>query len=116
MFTKIVEKLNLQSDIVILSACNTAAKDGSPNAGGLSGLASAFFQAGTKSILVTHWDVETNSAVKLTTGMFDKMQKTNNLSQALHLSKMDILNTEETSHPLFWAPYVLIGNVTQAIN
>ena len=111
-----VEKLNLQSDIVILSACNTAAKDGSPNAGGLSGLASAFFQAGTKSILVTHWDVETNSAVKLTTGMFDKMQKTNNLSQALHLSKMDILNTEETSHPLFWAPYVLIGNVTQAIN
>jgi len=111
-----VEKLNLQSDIVILSACNTAAADGSPNAGGLSGLASAFFQAGTKSILVTHWDVETKSAVKLTTGMFDKMQKTKNLSQALHLSKMDILNTEETSHPLFWAPYVLIGNVTQAIN
>ena len=111
-----VEKLDLQSDIVILSACNTAAEDGSPNAEGLSGLASAFFQAGTKSILVTHWDVETNSAVKLTTGMFDKMQKTKNLSQALHLSKMDILGNEETSHPLFWAPFVLIGNVTQSIN
>ena len=111
-----IEKLTLQSDVVILSACNTAAADGSPNAGGLSGLASAFFQAGTKSILVTHWNVETNSAVKLTTGMFDKMKKTKNLSQALHLSKMDILSNEETSHPLFWAPFVLIGNVTQAIN
>ena len=106
----------MQSDIVVLSACNTAAQDGSPNAEGLSGLASAFFHAGTKSILVTHWDVETNSAVKLTTGTFNRMKETNSLAQALHLTKMDILNNKETSHPLFWAPYVLIGNITQAIN
>ena len=74
-----IEKLYLESDIVILSACNTSAGNGSANAQGLSGLASAFFQAGTKSILVTHWDVETNSAVQLTTGTFDKMKNTKNL-------------------------------------
>ena len=111
-----IEKLDLQSDIVVLSACNTAAQDGSPNAEGLSGLASAFFHAGTKSILVTHWDVETNSAVRLTTGTFSKMKETKNLSQALHLTKLEMLNNKETSHPIFWAPFVLIGNVTQAIN
>ena len=46
-----IEKFNLNADIVILSACNTASKDGSPNAEGLSGLASAFFHAGTKVCL-----------------------------------------------------------------
>ena len=70
-----IERLKLNSDIVILSACNTASEDGTPNAEGLSGLTSAFFQAGTKSMMVTHWDVETNSAVTLTTGTFDKMER-----------------------------------------
>ena len=68
-----IERLKLNSDIVILSACNTASEDGSPNANGLSGLTSAFFQAGTRSMLVTHWDVETNSAVYLTTNTFEKI-------------------------------------------
>jgi len=106
-----IERLKLNSDIVILSACNTASEDGSPNAEGLSGLTSAFFQAGTKSMMVTHWDVETNSAVTLTTGTFDKMKGLKNLSKAMHKTKIEMMNDPKTSHPLFWAPFVLIGNV-----
>ena len=108
-----IEKLNLKSDIVILSACNTASEDGTPNGEGLSGLASAFFHAGTKSMLVTHWDVETNSAVKLTTGTFDKYNKTINLSTALQKTKLEMINNDETSHPFFWAPFTLIGNISK---
>ena len=105
-----IERLKLNSDIVILSACNTASEDGSPNANGLSGLTSAFFQAGTKSMLVTHWDVETNSAVYLTTKTFEKLKEIKDLSLALQKTKKEMMNNIETSHPLFWAPYVLIGN------
>ena len=111
-----IEKLKLNSDIVILSACNTASEDGSPNAEGLSGLTSAFFQAGTKSMMVTHWDVETNSAVTLTTGTFDKMKELKNLSKAMHKTKIEMMNDPKTSHPLYWAPFVLIGNVNSSIN
>ncbi len=107
-----IERLNLNSDIVILSACNTASEDGSPNANGLSGLTSAFFQAGTKSMLVTHWDVETNSAVYLTTKTFEKLKNMKNLSIALQKTKNEMMDNIETSHPLFWAPFVLIGNLT----
>ena len=107
-----IERMNLNSDIVILSACNTASEDGSPNANGLSGLTSAFFQAGTKSMLVTHWDVETNSAVYLTTKTFAKLENIKNLSIALQKTKNEMMNNVETSHPLFWAPFVLIGNLT----
>ena len=108
-----IEKLNLKSDIVILSACNTASEDGSPDGEGLSGLASAFFHAGTKSMLVTHWDVETNSAVQLTTGSFGKMKNTKNLSKALQQTKLEMMNNDETSHPFFWAPFILIGNISK---
>jgi CHAT domain-containing protein len=111
-----IERLKLNSDIVILSACNTASEDGTPNAEGLSGLTSAFFQAGTKSMMVTHWDVETNSAVTLTTGTFDKMVKLKNLSKAMHKTKIEMMNDPKTSHPIYWAPFVLIGNVNNSIN
>ena len=47
-----INKLNLKSDIVILSACNTASEDGSPNGEGLSGLTSAFFKQERKVCLL----------------------------------------------------------------
>ena len=106
-----IEKLNLESDIVILSACNTASKDGSPNGEGLSGLVSSFFHAGTKSMLVTHWDVETYSAVKLTTDSFENFKNFKKLSHAIRETKISMINNTETAHPFFWAPFVLIGDV-----
>ena len=106
-----INKLNLKSDIVILSACNTASEDGSPNGEGLSGLTSAFFQAGTKSMLVTHWDVETNSAVQLTTGSLKNLENSESLSKALQKTKISMMNNKDTAHPFYWAPFVLIGNL-----
>jgi CHAT domain-containing protein len=106
-----IEKLNLQSDVIILSACNTASDDGTPNGEGLSGLASAFFHAGTKSILVTHWDVETNAAINLTTGTFKYLKNSDNLSKALQKAKIEMLSNPDTSHPFYWAPFILIGNL-----
>jgi len=49
-----IATLKLNADWVVLSACNTAAGDGTREAGGLSGLAKAFFYAGARSILVSH--------------------------------------------------------------
>jgi CHAT domain-containing protein len=47
----------LNADWVILSACNAAAADGTPGARSLSGLAKAFFYAGSRALLVSHWPV-----------------------------------------------------------
>ena len=61
-----VSALQLDADWVILSACNTAAGDGSEGALGLSGLARAFFYAGARNLLASHWPVRDDVAAQIT--------------------------------------------------
>ena len=65
-----VATLKLDADWVVLSACNTAGPDGSLGGESLSGLARAFFYAGARALLVSHWAVASGPTVDLTTAMF----------------------------------------------
>jgi CHAT domain-containing protein len=68
-----ITHLRINADLVILSACNTAAPSGQPGAEGFSGLAKAFFYAGSRGLLVSHWPVASDAAVRLTTGTVAEM-------------------------------------------
>jgi CHAT domain-containing protein len=70
-----VAALKLDADWVILSACNTAAGE-AKDAEVLSGLARAFFYAGARSLLVSHWAVNSQSTVKLMTKALAKCPPT----------------------------------------
>jgi CHAT domain-containing protein len=65
-----IAHLTLNAHWVVLSACNTAAPDGLPGAEDLSGLARAFFYAGSRASLVSHWPVDSEAATRLTTRLF----------------------------------------------
>ena len=106
-----VAQLKLYPGLVILSACNTAAADGKPGAEGLSGLAKAFFYAGSQSLLVSHWAIETNAAKQLTTVMFEELARDPDMgrSEALRRSMMVLAANDNTSHPAYWAPFSLVG-------
>ena len=69
-----VAQLKLNADWVVLSACNTIAGD-KPGAEALSGLARAFFYAGARALLVSHWAVDSAAATRLTSSTFDIAQK-----------------------------------------
>ena len=69
-----IATLELDADWVILSACNTAAADGTPGAEGLSGMAKAFFYAGARALLVSHWAVNSEAAVFSDSGSSLKRQ------------------------------------------
>jgi len=112
--TSKIATLKFNADWVVLSACNTAAGDGTPDAGGFSGLAKAFFYAGARSLLVSHWPVKSAAAVQLTTGAFAELANdpTIGRAEALRRSMMAMLdpaNPPEFAHPLEWAPFVLTG-------
>jgi CHAT domain-containing protein len=114
--------LKLDADWVVLSACNTAAGAGA-GAEAASGLGSAFFYAGTRALLVTNWSVQSTSARELMTDMFRRQSTDPTLSrsEALRQAMMALLDGPGPvdaagrtiftyGHPLFWAPYSVIGD------
>lgn len=114
--------LKLDADWVILSACNTGAGAGA-GAEAASGLGRAFFYAGTRALLVTNWSVHSQSARQLVTDLFKRQADDPKLSrsEALRQAMMALvdgpgyLNSEGKTefayaHPLFWAPYTIIGD------
>ena len=108
-----VAQLKLNADWVVLSACNTAAAE-KPGAEALSGLARAFFYAGAHALLVSHWPVESEPAVKLMTTIFaaiadnPKLTTVEALRQAM-LATMDDRTNPEWANPTSWSPFVLVG-------
>ncbi|MEM6305202.1 MAG: CHAT domain-containing protein [Pseudomonadota bacterium] len=99
---------------LILSACNTAAGDGTPGAEGLAGLASAALFAGAQSLLVSHWPVLDNTAADITTDVLGQMALDDRLSraQALQQAMINVLEDDrspQNSHPGAWAPFVLVS-------
>ncbi len=109
-----IAKLKLNADLVVLSACNTAAADGTPGAEGLSGLAKAFFYAGARSLLVSHWPVASEATVPLTTGMLREYEANpgKGKAEAHRKAMLALINTSdhpEYAQPLFWAPFIVVG-------
>jgi CHAT domain-containing protein/tetratricopeptide (TPR) repeat protein len=111
-----VAKLRLDADWVVLSACNTAA-EGKPGAQPLSGLAGAFFYAGARALLVSHWYVDSEAAVKLVTNLFAEAKRNPAAGRAEAVRRAMLAMMADTSrpadwpaaHPSVWAPFVVVG-------
>lgn len=114
--------LKLDADWVVLSACNTGAGAGA-GAEAASGLGRAFFYAGTRALLVTNWSVHSQSARELVTDLFKRQADDPKITrgEALRQAMMALADgpgyvgtdgkTEFAyAHPLFWAPYSIIGD------
>ena len=67
--------LDLDADLVILSACNSGGPGGTTAGESLSGLARAFFYAGARSLLVTHWSVNDQAAAFLVADTLRRMKE-----------------------------------------
>ncbi len=103
-----VATLQLNADWVVLSACNTAAGD-KAGADALSGLARAFFYAGARALLVSHWAVDSEAAVKLTTRTFAALAADPALSRAEAFRRAMLSAVDEGNPPSYWAPFIFAG-------
>ena len=107
-----VAGLKLDADWVILSACNTAA-GGAKGAEALGGLARAFFYAQARALLVSHWEVYSDAAVKLVSRAVGEIARDKDVgrAQALRLAMLALIDNGEPreAHPAYWAPFVVVG-------
>ena len=104
-----IASLKLDTDWVILSACNTAGGNDQTNAKALSGLARVFFYAGASALLVSHWEVYSEATVKLITKAVRAISDNSvGRAEALRRAMLDMIDHGE-AHPSYRAPFVVVG-------
>lgn len=109
--------LELQADLVTLSACETGMGSGYladfPAGDEFVSLTRAFLQAGGASVLATLWAVDDRSTVNLMTDFYRRLQEPGALHDkavALADAQRALRLSGEYEHPYYWAPFVLVGN------
>jgi CHAT domain-containing protein len=103
-----VATLQLNADWAVLSACNTASAN-RVGADALSGLARAFFFAGARALLVSHWAVDSQATVDLTTRTFKSLAAVPGLGRAEAFQRAMLSLIEEGHVPGHWAPFIIVG-------
>jgi CHAT domain-containing protein len=105
-----IVQLKLNSDLVVLSSCNSGL--GSiDESEGILGLTKAFFEAGTKSIVVSLWDVNDKFTSKLMTLFYENLSMGYDKSKALQLAKIKFIK-DYSPNPYYWSSFVLSGNIS----
>lgn len=103
-------EMNLDFDLVMLSACETAR--GQTRSGeGLIGLAWSLMVAGSRNVVVSQWKVESSSTTDLTIEFYKSLKQTNapGKPEALRRAALKLRRNNLTAHPFYWAGFVLIG-------
>jgi len=101
--------LQLNADLVILSACNTAAGE-TQNAEGLSGLARSFIYAGARGLIVTHAAVLSDAAVQMTTKTSQYAAENPELGYAEAMRLAIKSQIDAGKSPAHWAPFLYVSN------
>jgi CHAT domain-containing protein len=99
--------LNLDADLVIISACNSGG--GVASGESLSTLTRAFFFAGARGLLLTHWYINDIAAARVGASMLLNMRKGESSAEALRQAQLDLLHVPAAAHPSLWGPFALVG-------
>lgn len=104
---------NLQSNLAVLSACETGRTNYSDGEGMIS-LALAFRYAGSESILAGLWSIDEYSSTDITNTFYKGVREGLTKDVALQQAKLDYLNKSEGRllSPTYWAGLALIGDIS----
>lgn len=113
LFVRDLYNINLQADMVVLSACETGVGE-LKRGEGLISLARGFAYAGAKSIITTLWSIPDQSTKDLMLAFYQNLDEGLDKDEALRQAKLDfILNTKNdlNAHPIFWSGIIAIGDM-----
>ena len=101
----------LKSKMVVLSSCNTGIGDLFRGEGVLS-LARGFIYSGSKSVVMSLWEVNDASGTEIVKSFYTNLKKGESKSESLRKARMMYLKTvsQMGSHPYFWSTLVIYGD------
>ncbi|MBN3876370.1 MULTISPECIES: CHAT domain-containing protein [unclassified Nostoc] len=100
------QKLTEPVELLVLSACETAAGDDRA-ALGLAGVA---LRAGARSTLASLWQIGDNSTALFIEEFYHQLVTGKTTAEALRFAQLKLLEAPEYNRPMYWAPYVIVGN------
>ncbi|MEH1834184.1 MAG: CHAT domain-containing protein [Nostoc sp.] len=93
-------------ELLVLSACETAAGDNRATLG----LAGVALRAGARSTLASLWEIGDNSTALFIDEFYRQLIAGKTTAEALRFAQLKLLKTSEYNRPMYWAPYILVGN------
>jgi len=110
LFSGEIYNLDLNAEMVVLSACQTGLGKFSKGEG-VIGLSRALIYAGAKNIIVSFWSVADESTAELMVDFYKNLlqKKDQNFREALQQAKVNMIKKGNYSAPYYWAPFVMIG-------
>lgn len=93
-------------ELLVLSACETAKGD-RKSALGIAGLAT---QAGARSTVASLWRVDASSTAVFMSQFYKHLADGQSKAEALRSAQLGLLAGEDTYHPYYWAPFILVGS------
>src|SRR5262249_26402799 len=107
--------LTMQSQLVVLSACETAR--GSELAGeGVQSLSQAVILNGARSVLATEWKVDDKATAEFVSGFYKRLSEGTTEGAALRSAKLSLLKGKTLAHPRYWAAFILLGDGLRGIH
>ena len=100
--------LTLNADLVVLSACQTAAGR-LERSEGLMGLARPFFFAGARSVIASLWPINDESTVTFMHDFYTHLVGGHPAGEALRDAKIKMLKSPR-AHPFYWASFLFQGD------
>ena len=120
-----VAALRLDANLVVLSACDTAAgvrdqelarASGQEDAGAtLEGLVRAFLAANARAVLATYWPVSAEQESDTFVRTFYAHARGGSIGDALQAAQRTLIADPTYSHPFYWAPYFLVGDSSKPL-
>jgi len=107
-----VERLKLDADLTVLSACNTGSGEYFTGEG-VMGLSRSFLLAGSRAVVVSLWPVASKATERFMVDLYGHL-RTLPTAEALRRAKLDMIERARRSggpeaHPFFWAPFIVFG-------
>ena len=119
-----IAKLRLDANLVVLSACDTAAgvSAGEARAAGqeeagatLEGLVRAFLAANARAVLSTYWPISDAGESEELIEDFYSAARSGTIGEALRSAQGRLMANPKSSHPIYWGAFFIVGDAQKPL-